>query len=83
MNYTKPNDENHETTYQELLDTTLIFARALSFTLKENQGIVVDVKGDVSLDNEKVIVYNGKDGKVHIINCDKDYDEGDIIKIST
>ena len=61
----------------ELTNISLIFGRALGLILQENQGIVVDVKGDIKLDDDvkKVIVFKMKDN-VHIYKCDEDLPEG-------
>ena len=39
MNYTQPNREH--------LFAALLFTRALSFLLRENEGVVVNLKGDM------------------------------------
>ena len=61
MNYTNPNDENHEDKAADWLACSLIFARALGFIFKEGEGIVIDATGDLKelFDNkyEKLIVY--------------------------
>jgi hypothetical protein len=61
----------------ELTNISLIFGRALALILEENQGIVVDIKGDIKLDDDvkKVIVFKMKDN-VHIYKCDEDLPEG-------
>jgi len=84
MNYTNPNDLNHEDKPEDWLNSALIFARALSIMLDENQGIVVKLTGDIKFYDgkmDKVIVFY-KDGMVRIIECDEDLDEGTVVMIS-
>lgn len=68
MNYTRPNDDQHQDTPQDWLNGALIFARALSLILNNNEGIVVDIQGDMINpvdNNDKVVVFN-KDGNIFI-----------------
>ena len=53
------NQTNPTENPQDLLNASMLFARALGLIFKENEGIVVDVKGDVKLpeDVNKVIVF--------------------------
>jgi len=67
-NYTKPNDPNHNDSAQDWLNSALLFARTLGFILKDTEGIVIDVKGDMNFDHlgdgekiKRVIVF--KDGE--------------------
>lgn len=82
MNYTNPDDPNHEDSPKDWLNSALIFARALSLCLKEREGIVVDIKGDAEfqMDPEvkKVIVFR-KDGMTRIIECEDDLKEGQYV----
>jgi hypothetical protein len=82
MNYTKPNKEDHEDSPQDWLNSSLIFARAISLLLKERRGIVVDIKGDVDLGEniEKVIVFK-RDGQIVIEISEPGLEEGDMVKI--
>lgn len=75
-NYLTPN-EDQETQPQDLLNASMLFARALGLIFNENEGIVVDVKGDVKLgdDVNKVIVFRQND-QIHIFKCDEDVEEG-------
>ena len=61
----------------DVLNASMLFARALGLIFQENEGIVVDVKGDVSLgdDAKKVIVFKQND-QIHIFRCDEDIEEG-------
>lgn len=61
----------------DVLNASLLFARALGLIFREKEGIVVDVKGDVSLgdDAKKVIVFKQND-QIHIFRCDEDIEEG-------
>ena len=62
---------------QDLINASLIFARALGFILQEGEGIVVDVTGEINLgeDVKKVIVFN-QNKQVHIFKCEEDVVEG-------
>lgn len=67
---------------QDLLNAALIFARALSFIFEDNQGIVVDLKGEIELTDgvEKVIVFKNQD-KIHIYKCEEDIPEGTAVNM--
>jgi hypothetical protein len=75
-NYTNPEQEGQEQAPQDLLNASMLFARALGLIFKENEGIVVDVKGDVKLpeDVNKVIVFRQND-QMHIFKCEEDVEE--------
>ena len=68
---------------QDLLNASLIFARALGLILNEGEGIVVDINGDVSLgdDVNKVIVFK-KDEQVHIFKFEEDLPEGTAVSLN-
>jgi hypothetical protein len=76
-NYTNPEQVGQEQAPQDLLNASMLFARALGLIFKENEGIVVDVKGDVKLpeDVNKVIVFKQND-QIHIFKCEEDVEEG-------
>ena len=82
-NYTNP--ETGETTQdvQDLLNASLIFARALGLIFKEGEGIVVDIKGDIKLndDSKKVIVF-GHNDQIHIYKCEEDLEEGTAVSMN-
>jgi hypothetical protein len=61
----------------DVLNASLLFARALGLIFKDNEGIVVNVMGDVNLgdDAKKVIVFKQND-QIHIFRCDEDIEEG-------
>lgn len=82
MNYTKPNESNHEDSPQDWLNSSLLFARTLSLILEPGHGIVVDVKGDVDLGEgvEKVIVFN-RDEQIVVESFDRDLEEGTPMKV--
>ena len=77
MNYTKPELEDHTDSPQDWLNSSLIFARALSLILKENEGIVVELKGDMDLgdDIEKVIVFKTQNMR-RVVPLEEDLPEG-------
>lgn len=60
MNYTRPNDPSYEDKAEDFLHGSLIFARALSYMLREGQGIVIELVGDMKCpghpDATKVLV---------------------------
>ena len=58
-NYTNPEQSGQAQNPQDLLNASLIFAKALGLILNEGEGIVVDITGDVVLgdDVNKVIVF--------------------------
>jgi hypothetical protein len=64
MNYTRPDDENHEDKPEDWLFSSLVFARALDTVLNKNHGILIDLVGDaVKLNptSKRVIVFNNGD----------------------
>jgi hypothetical protein len=82
-NYTNPEQSGQEQNPQDLLNASLIFARALGLILNEGEGIVVDINGDVSLgdDVNKVIVFK-KDEQVHIFKFEEDLPEGTMVSLN-
>lgn len=82
MNYTNPENPDHIDSPKDWLNSALIFARALSLSLKENEGIVVDIKGDMEFQMDpsikKVIVFY-KEGMTRIIECEEDLEEGQYV----
>lgn len=81
-NYTNPGQEGQGQNPQDLINASLIFARALGLILKDGEGIVVDVVGDIDLGDEvkKVIVFEHKD-QVHIYKCEEDLEEGTAVNM--
>lgn len=81
-NHLKPNEEGYQDNPQDLLNSSLIFARTLGFIFKEGEGIVIDIKDEVKLgdDTKKVIVFKSDD-QVHIYKCDDDLPEGTVVKM--
>jgi hypothetical protein len=82
VNYTKPENAGEGQNPQDLINASLIFARALGLILKDGEGIVVDVVGDINLGEEvkKVIVFEYKD-QVHIYKCEEDLEEGTAVNM--
>jgi hypothetical protein len=76
-NHLKPNEEGYQNNPQDLLNSSMLFARALGLIFKENEGIVVDVTGDVMLadDVKKVIIFK-QNNQIHIFKCEEDVEEG-------
>lgn len=75
-------EANFDGSPEDWLKTSIIFARTISLFLKEKEGIVVDIKGDVELgDNiEKVIVFK-KDGQIVINAIEMELEEGSIMMV--
>lgn len=82
-NYTNPEKSGQEQNSQDLLNASLIFARALGNIFSEGEGIVVDVVGDIKLSEEikKVIVFKYND-QVHIYKCEQDLEEGTAVNMN-
>lgn len=81
-NYTNPEQASQGQNPQDLINASLIFARALGLILKEGEGIVVDIKGDINLgeDVKKVIVFEYQN-QVHIYKCEEDLEEGTAVNM--
>jgi hypothetical protein len=81
-NYTNPEQEGQEQNQQDLINASLIFARALGLIFRDDEGVVVDVNGDVNLgdDVKKVIVFK-QNNQVHIYRCDEDVEEGTAVNL--
>ena len=82
-NYVNPEQSGQEQNPQDLLNASLIFARALGLILNEGEGIVVDITGDVVLgdDVNKVIVFK-KEEQVHIFKFEEDLPEGTAVSLN-
>ena len=65
-------------------NTSIIFGRALSGLLEEEEGIVVDIDDDTFFEMDesvkKVIVYL-KNDQICITQCEKDLEEGTLVII--
>lgn len=83
-NYTNPEQAGQGQNPQDLINASLIFARALGLILKEGEGIVVDVKGDINLgeDVKKVIVFEYQE-QIHIYKCEEDLEEGTAVNMDS
>jgi hypothetical protein len=83
-NYTNPEQAGQGQDPQDLINASLIFARALGLILKDGEGIVVDIKGDINLgeDVKKVIVFEYQN-QVHIYKCEEDLEEGTAVNMDT
>lgn len=82
-NYTNPEQGETKQDVQDLLNASLIFARALGLIFKDGEGVVVDIKGDVKLkdDSKKVIVFSHND-QIHIYKCEQDLEEGTAVSMN-
>lgn len=69
-------------TADESLNASILFAKALSFILKNGEGIVVDVNEGMNFnqDVKKVIVFKFSD-RIHIYKCDEDITEGTVVHL--
>jgi hypothetical protein len=84
-NYTQPEDPDHEDDPEEWLSSSLIFAKALGKILREHEGIVIKLEGDMKIlwpTVDKVIVAN-YDGMIHVINCEEDVKDGQLVWLDT
>ena len=83
-NHLKPNEGNYENSPQDLLNASLLFARALSNLLDEDEGIVVNVVGDVKLgdDSKQIIVFKHNE-QIHISKCEHDLEEGTMVSVDS
>lgn len=81
-NHLKPNEQGYVDNPQDLLNASLIFARALGLIMKEGEGIVIDVTGEIDLgdDTKKVIVFEYQN-QVHIYKCEEDLPEGTVVNM--
>jgi hypothetical protein len=81
-NYTNPEQSGEGQNQQDLINASLIFARALGLIFRDDEGIVVDINGDVNLGEgvKKVIVFK-QDNQVHIYRCDEDVEEGTAVNL--
>jgi hypothetical protein len=80
MNYTRPNNPEHEDQTHDILYGALVFSQALAHLLQVNEGVVVEVQGDALdiNDTKKVIVYCS-DKMVHILPDDNDLPPGQMV----
>lgn len=81
-NQTNPEQAGQLQNPQDLLNASLIFARALGLILNEGEGIVVDIVGEMNLGEEvkKVIVFE-HNNQVHIYKCEEDLPEGSAVNM--
>ena len=84
VNYTNPKQAGEGQNPQDLINASLIFARALGLIFKNGEGIVVDVVGNINLGLgiKKVIVFEYND-QVHIYKCDEDLEEGTAVNMDS
>ena len=82
-NYTNPHDVDYEDDPNDWLASSLIFASSLGCLLRENEGIIIKLQGDMitllpGTAFGKVIVWN-QGGQVHVITCEEDLPHGQLI----
>jgi hypothetical protein len=82
-NHTNPEKGDTKQDVQDLLNASLIFAKALGLIFQEGEGIVVDIAGDIKLSDEakKVIVFSHND-QIHIYKCEQDLEEGTAVSMN-
>lgn len=82
MNYTKPNDNEHNDSPEDWLNTALVFTQALGEILADTEGVVIVPRGDAkNIGYEKVIVSHFE-GQVHITECtDDNLEHGDRVMV--
>ena len=80
MNYTNANDTDYQDKPEDWLNSALIFAGALGNLLEINEGVVVELKGDMKFqfDSEvkKVIVFRNDSGQIIIEEADSGLNDG-------
>lgn len=87
MNYTNANDTDYQDKPEDWLNSALIFAGALGNLLEINEGVVVELKGDMKFqfDSEvkKVIVFRNDSGQIIIEEADPGLNDGQMCWIHT
>lgn len=71
--------ENQE--IKNLQNSALIFARALGLLLQENQGVIVDVIGDIDFGGVKKVVVFSQDGGTHVSEASDEFPEGTVVQV--
>lgn len=68
---------------QDLVNATQIFGRALGMIFEESEGVVIDVVGDIKLDDttSKVLVYK-MNNEINIMKCEQDIPDGTTVKLT-
>lgn len=87
MNYTKPEQPDHDDKPEDWLYMALTFSQALDCFLKEGEGVIVEPKGDAleihpEIEAKKIIIFN--DGKmIRAISAldQKDLKHGDLVNM--
>lgn len=89
MNYTRPNDEDHEDSPKDWLSGALVFARALSLLIEPNTGMIVRSMGDMkdTFNDEELLLVCNNGRQIQIlptsdIEFEEELKEGDFIKIT-
>lgn len=72
--------EKNET--QDILNASLIFAKALGFILTDGEGIVVNISENIKMpeDIKKVIVFKFQE-QIHIYKCEQNLEEGTVVNM--
>jgi len=67
---------------QDILNASMIFAKALGFILTDGEGIVVNISENIKMpeDVKKVIVFKYQE-QIHIYKCEQDLDEGTVVNM--
>jgi hypothetical protein len=86
-NYTRPDELDKDDSARDWLNNALIFASALGHILKENEGVIIDVFGDIDVksrvdddkwDGAKLIVYSN-DNQMRVVPCYDDIMAGTLV----
>lgn len=86
MNYTKPEEENHQDDPKDWLGSAMVFAKALGNTLPPNSGIVVELENDMLpiFEPLKMVLVSNVGGRINIEAVENDtWEDGDFVKISS
>lgn len=84
LNQTTPEQSGNSQQPLNYEMTSLVFASALNLIFDEGEGIVVDVRNGVEIDEttEKIIVFKYQE-QIYIHKCVEDLPEGTPVKINT
>lgn len=76
--------ENSQASQQDMANAALLFSKALSLILDNEQGIIVDVNipgVELNDDASKVVIYRLGDA-IHVQRIDQDIDQGMIVQLN-
>lgn len=85
MNYTRPDEPEHEDEPLDWLGSSLIFARALAYFLDEGQGIIINNNADVKItgcETPQLILYYSNSELLVIETPIEGLPEGTIVMVN-